>query len=301
MTWLAPLNIGLTMGLIFAGAVLALAIAFDLFQFPDLTIEGSLPLGAAVFAVTLRSDLPIFLAFAMAAAAGGLAGVFTAVLATHFRLDKFLSAILVVAISYSLSLRVMGASNIGLLQEPSIFSVVESWDAIGRPFRIGTLLILGSLTAVSSTLFIAALSSRPGIRVRSAGCNEALARSMGISVTVATATGLALTNALAAFSGALLATHQGFADVGMGTGTLVIAIAAMAIGKGVCPSSRLPFHVFVVVSAIFGSIVYQVIVAYAVRLGLAPTDLKLATAVLVLAVIAPRASKDAELSRGPTA
>ncbi len=299
MTWLAPLNIGLTMGLIFAGVVLALAIAFDLFQFPDLTIEGSFPLGAAVFAVTLRSDLPIPVAFAMAAVAGGVAGIFTAVLAMRFRPDKFLSAILVVAISYSLSLRVMGASNIGLLREPSLFAVVEQWDAVGKPFRIGTLLVLGALTAVSSILLIVALSSRPGTRVRSAGCNEALARSMGISATVATAAGLAMTNALAALSGALLATHQGFADIGMGMGTLVIAIAAMAIGKALCPSSRLPFHIFVVVSAIVGSIVYQVIVAYAVRLGLAPTDLKLATAILVLAVIAPRASKDAELSRGP--
>jgi putative ABC transport system permease protein len=299
MSWLAPLDIGLTMGLIFAGAVVALAIAFDLFHFPDLTIEGSLPLGAAVFATTLRAGWPMLAAFGAAALAGALTGSVTAILSVRFRLDKFLAAILVVAISYSLSLRLMGASNIGLLQEPSIFSLIEDWDAaLGRPFRLGTLALLITLTSLGAVLFITWLSSRSGTRIRSAGCNETLARSMGISVAVAMATGLALTNALAALSGALLATYQGFADIGMGMGTLVLAIAAMAIGKAVCPSRRLPFQVFVIVSAIIGSVVYQVIIAYAIRVGLAPTDLKLATALLVLAVIIPRAKKDTELSRG---
>jgi len=206
MSWLAPLDIGLTMGLILAGAVLALAVAFELFHFPDLTVEGSLPLGAAVFAVALRANWSLPFAFMGAATAGALAGAFTAVLSARFRIDKFLSAILVVAICYSLSLRLMAGSNIGLLQARSIFSMVEKWDAaVSGPFRLGTLVLLGVLSIIYASVFIATLSSRPGTRIRSAGCNEALAQSMGINVTMATITGLALTNALAGFAGALLA------------------------------------------------------------------------------------------------
>jgi len=296
MNWLVPLDIGLSMGLIFAWAVLALALAFRLLSFPDLTVEGSLPLGAAVYAAILKSDGSLSTAVVTAIIAGAIAGGLTAFLHVRFSLNKFLAGIIVVAITYSLSLRIMGASNIGLLQSASLFDFVTPLDrATGEIFHAGTILFLAVSLVIGATLLVSALSSRRGMRLRVAGSNPEYARSLGISVPWNLIFGLALTNGLAAFSGVLLAMHQGFADVGMGLGVLILALAAMTIGERLISEKKVPFHIFVVLAAIFGSILYQVLVAYAVRMGLAPTDLKLVTAVLVLLVVAFRVSQDGEL------
>lgn len=296
MNWLVPFDIGLLMGLIFAWAVLALALAFRLLSFPDLTVEGSLPLGAAVFAILIKTGTPLSTAIAAAVIAGGIAGGLTAFLHVRFRLNKFLAGIIVVAITYSLSLRIMGASNIGLLQSSSLFDLVEPLDrASGETFHFGTMLLLGTLLMGGTALLLFALSSRLGMRLRVAGSNPEYARSLGISVPWNLVFGLALTNGLAALSGILLAMYQGFADVGMGLGVLILALAAMTIGERLVSERTLPFHAFVIVAAVLGSISYQVLVAYAVSMGLAPTDLKLVTAVLVLLVVAFRVSQDGEL------
>lgn len=294
--WLVPLDIGLTMGLLLAWAVLALALAFRLLSFPDLTVEGSLPLGAAVFAILLKSGAPLWAAVAVALVSGALAGALTAYLHLRFRLNKFLSGIIVVAIAYSLSLRIMGASNIGLLQSASIFDFVEPLNRIGGgTFHAGTILLLSVLLLGGVILLGVGLLSRRGIRLRATGSNPEYARSLGISVPWNLVCGLALTNSLAAVSGVLLSTHQGFADIGMGQGILILALAAMTIGERLLPERNLPFPVFVVAAAIAGSVFYQLLVSYAIRLGLAPTDLKMATAVLVLVVVALKFSRGDEL------
>ncbi len=296
MTWLVPLDIGLSMGLIFAWAVLALALAFRLLNFPDLTVEGSLPLGAAVFATILKAGAPLTTAVVVAIIAGAVAGGLTAFLHVRFSLNKFLAGIIVVAITYSLSLRIMGASNIGLLQSASLFDLVAPLDkALGRTFHAGTVLFLAIFLVIGAVLLLSALSSRQGMRLRVAGSNPEYARSLGISVPWNLVVGLAFTNGFAALSGVLLAMHQGFADVGMGLGVLILALAAMTIGERLISERAVPFHIFVVLAAILGSIFYQILVAYAVRIGLAPTDLKLVTAVLVLLVVAFRVSQDGEL------
>lgn len=299
MNWLVPTDIGLTMGLILAWAVIALALSFRLLHFPDLTIEGSLPLGAAVFATLAKNHFPWPVAICGAFAAGALAGSLTAILHVKFKLNKFLAGILVVAISYSLSLRLMGASNIGLLQFQSIFDTLERWDKnISENFHCATIVFLTILIAGGAGLIVKALSSIYGMRLRVAGSNPEYARSLGISVLGKLVVGLAITNGLAAVSGILLAMKQGFADVGMGQGILILALAAMTIGERLLPQRRLPMQAFVVIAAILGSILYQILVSYAVRAGLAPTDLKLATAVLVLFVIALRFSRNGELFEG---
>lgn len=296
MNWFVPLDIGISMGLIFAWAVLALALAFRLLSFPDLTVEGSLPLGAAVFAVLLKNGIPLLGAVLAALLVGAVAGGLTAFLHIRFSLNKFLAGIIVVAMTYSLSLRAMGASNIGLLQSASLFDLITPLDrAVRGPFHVGTILLLSLLLGVGGVLLLLGLSSRKGMRLRVAGSNAEYARSLGISVPRNMVVGLAITNSLAAVSGVLLAMHQGFADVAMGQGVLILALAAMTIGERLLPERALPFHVFVVLAAIVGSVFYQIIVAYAVRMGLAATDLKLATALLVLLVVALRVSRDNEL------
>jgi putative ABC transport system permease protein len=299
MNWLVPIDIGLTMGLILAWAVIALALAFRLLHFPDLTIEGSLPLGAAVFAALYKHDVPWPLAACGAFAIGALAGSLTALLHVKFRLNKFLAGILVVAISYSLSLRLMGASNIGLLQLHSIFDTLEPWDKkFSGDFHFATILFLAVLATVGAAILLKGLSSLYGMRLRVAGSNPEYARSLGINSLGKLVMGLAITNGLAALSGVLLAMKQGFADVGMGQGILILALAAMTIGERLLPQKHLSMQSFVLVAAILGSILYQILVSYAVRAGLAPTDLKLATAVLVLFVIALRFSRNGELFEG---
>jgi len=296
MGWLVPLDIGVTMGLLLAWAVLALALAFRLLSFPDLTVEGTLPLGAAVFAILLKNGTPMWAAVAVALVAGAAAGALTAYIHLRFRLNKFLSGIVVVAITYSLSLRVMGASNIGLLQSASIFDWVKPLDgAGGAVLHAGTILLLLALLTGSVSLLIVGLLSRRGMRLRVAGSNPEYARSLGISVPWNLVFGLALTNALAAVSGVLLSMHQGFADIGMGQGILILALAAMTIGERLLPERNLPFPIFVVGAAILGSILYQLLVSYAITMGLAATDLKMGTAILVLVVVALRLSKGEQL------
>ncbi|MDD5094601.1 MAG: hypothetical protein PHV74_09510 [Dehalococcoidia bacterium] len=293
---LVPLDIGLVMGLLLAWAVVALALAFRLLDFPDLTVEGSLPLGAAVFAILMKSGFSMPVAIGFAVLSGGAAGALTGFIHVRFKLNKFLSGIIVIAIAYSLSLRIMGASNIGLLQASSLFDIVEPLNnSVISRFHLGTIVLLVAMLVAGSLLILLGLSTRRGVRLRVAGSNPDYARALGINVPMNVVTGLAITNALAAFSGVLLSMHQGFADISMGQGVLILALAAMTIGERLLPEKHLPFHAFVLCAAILGSIAYQVLVAYAVRAGLAATDLKLATAVMVLLVVAFRVSRNGDL------
>lgn len=295
MNLLAPLDIGLVMGLLMAWAVLALALGFRLLDFPDLTLEGSLPLGAAVFTVFLKGGSSMFVSVLIAVIAGGLAGALTGFLHVRFRVNKFLAGIIVVAISYSLCIRVMGSSNIGMLQSASIFDYVAPFNNWFSGFHAGTIILLVVLIFATGALTLWGLTTRTGLRLRVAGSNPTYAKSLGINVQFNIVAGLAVTNGMAALSGVFLAMHQGFVDVGMGQGVLILALAAMTLGERLLPENQLPFHMFVFIAAVLGSVIYQVLVAYAVRAGLNPTDLKLATAVLVLAVVALRVAKDGDM------
>lgn len=296
MNWLVPIDIGLIMGLIFAWAVLALSLAFRLLNFPDLTVEGSLPIGAATFAVLLKEGIPLPIAMLAGVIAGGLTGAVTGIIYVRFKLNKFLAGIIVVAMAYSVSLRIMAAPNIGLLEYPSAFDSFDRLNkSIGGPYQIGIVLGLGALLLVGFLILVWVLSSRPGVRIRAAGSNGEYARSIGINVAASMILGLCVTNALAAFSGILLASYQGFADIGMGQGVLILALAAMTIGEHVVPKRKVAFYVAVIIAAIAGSVLYEILVSLSLRIGLAPTDLKLVTAILVLIVVALRISEDGQL------
>lgn len=292
MSWLAPLDIGVIMGLIFACPVLALATAFRLLNFPDLTIEGSLPLGAAAFGAAITSGVNLPLSIVIALVAGALAGALTAFLHVYFSVNKFLAGVLVIAVAYSVSLRILGTSNISLLQIPTIFDFTNNLDErSGSLFHWATIALLASIVASITVLFFAWLSGMSGIRTRIAGSNPEYARSLGISVPLRLVGGLAICNAVVGGCGATLAMYQGFVDVAMGQGVLIIALASMTIGERLLPKTYLSYPLFVICASVVGGVVYQVLVAYAIRFGLAPTDLRLVTAVLVLAVIIVRMAK----------
>jgi putative tryptophan/tyrosine transport system permease protein len=299
MTWLTPLDIGLVMGLLLSWAVLGFGLAFRLFGFPDLTVEGSLPLGAGVYAVLIMKGLPMGMALIVACAAGALAGALTAFLHVRFSVNKLLAGVIVLAICYSLTLRIMHGSNIGLLQAPSLFDlhwVKELNQGVGGSFELGTLTLLGGCAVLCVLVAKWFLSTYLGIRMRAVGSNADFARSLGFHTSAYVVAALGLTNALAALSGVFLAMREGFADIGMGQGVLILALAALTIGERVFPQRRLSLPLFVVVASVTGSLLYQIIIAAAVRMGLAPTDLKLATAVMVLLVVALGVTKDGELS-----
>ncbi len=292
MTWVSPLDIGLVMGLIFAWPVLAFAMSFRLIGFPDLTLEGSLPTGAAVYAVAILNGWSLLPSTIAAMLAGGCLGALTAVIHLRFRVNKFLAGIIVVAISYTLDLRIMDSSNLGLIARPSVFDYVTTFNGLGgSQFQLGTILLLIGMLVVGATFLFIAINSLLGVRLRVAGSNPSHARALGLSVPVLLTAGLAISNALVAGSGALLAMYQGFSDVSMGQGVLILALASMTIGERLVPERRLSIPAFVLTAAIVGSLVYEILLAYAVRLGLAATDLKLATAFFVLGVIAVRIRK----------
>ena len=218
---------------------------------------------------------------------GAFAGVFTGSLHARFHINKFLAAVIVVSICYSVALRLMGTSNIGLLSSASVFDQLDSWsESFGLHF--GKILFLLGIACAIGGGIVLALSSHTGLKLRVAGCNPTYARTLGIGVVASTMVGLAVTNALAALSGALLAVHQGFADVGLGQGVLIFALASMSLGDRLLSERRLSVPIFVVVSSMVGSVVYQYLIALSVSAGLNPVDLKLITAVLVLILVIGR-------------
>lgn len=290
MSLLSPLEIGLVQGLLMAGAVLAFALAFRLFNFPDLTVEASVPLGGATYAILIHQGLPVGLALAIACLAGALAGATTAALHVRFGVNKFLAGIIIISIAYSLTLRIMSGPNVSLLQAPSILAFVRA--LLPSHAQLGVLLFLTLSATALSTGLILFLGTKTGAKLRAAGSSPRFAESIGIRHKAALVFALAGCNAVGALSGALQADYQGFADVASGQGVLILALAALAIGEAVAPKRSVRFQQFVVLAAVGGSICYHVIIACAVRAGLAPTDLRLATGVLVLVVVALRMSRE---------
>jgi putative ABC transport system permease protein len=285
-----PFDVGLVTGLLMAFSVYGLSTALRLFNFPDLTVEGSFLLGAVGFAVGQKSGLGMSAAVLLGVSLGFLSGLLTGGLHSIFGINKFLAGIIVVSVAYTVGLRLMGASNIGLLGTPTIFDRLdEVWRVDG--ISLGKISFLAALYCTIGILLVTALNSHTGLKLRVAGSNPAYAKTLGISVSPCLMAGLAATNSLSALSGALLAAHQGFADIGLGQGVLIFALASMTLGEGLISDRLLPVPAFILLAAIVGSIAYQVVVAFAVRVGLNPVDLKLVTAVLVLALIVVRSSR----------
>jgi len=294
------LDIGLTSGLVYAWIVLALAVAFRLLDFPDLTIEGSVPLGAGTYAAIVALDASPLAAIVGGVLAGAAAGALTGWIHSRLRLNKFLAGILVVAICYSGGLRIMGASNIGLIQFSTVFDQLGKWDrSIGSSLHAATAVFLAALLLLCVGTLAVLLSSRWGLRMRVAGTNPEYAEGLGLQPGRYLIVGLAVTNGLAALGGILLSTRQGFSDIGMGQGLLILALASLTIGERLLPQRLFPIHLYVLFASAIGAIVFQVLAALALRIGLAGADVKLATALIVLLVVALRWSSDSGLFEVP--
>lgn len=268
---------GVIIGLIMSLGVIALSVGFRLLKFPDLTIEGSIPLGAAVYATTIVSNGSPVLAVLFALLASGLAGFATGI--SHYKLgvNKFLCGIIVTSICYSLALRVMSASNIGLIGRKTLFEFSNTIVSVG------ILIAFVSIVAISLVLFF---KSTFGVKIRACATSPDFSESIGLRVALFASLGLMITNAFAGLCGAMLAMNFAYADIGMGQGILVVALASMVIGEGVIPNKIGNVVLYTLVAAIVGSLIYQLIFVLALSLGIPATDIKLATGLLVLSLLA---------------
>ena len=273
-------------GFLFAFLGLGVLITFRFFRFPDLTAEGSYPLGGAVAAALLVQGADPYLASFAAAGAGAVAGSITALIHTKLRINNIIAGIIAMTALYSINLRVMDRANIPLLSTPSVFS--ETVDALNRlglhlsDNVLTTIPIALALLACGALLLIWFFATDLGLAVRATGQNETMIASLGVDTDRTKIVGLALSNAFIAFSGALVAQNHGFADIGMGIGVLVTGAAAVLIGEAIFGDRTVAWWV---VAAVCGTVIYQFLVALALRVGLQPTDLRLVTALLLLAAL----------------
>ncbi len=274
-------------GLLFAFLGLGVLITFRFFRFPDLTAEGSYPLGGAVAASLLVAGINPFAATAAAVLAGAAAGVATALIHTKLKINNIIAGIIVMTALYTVNLRVMGRANVSLLTAPSIYEDVVRWlNVLGLSVRDGaatTIAITAVLLAIAAVALAWFLRTDLGLAVRATGENETMIRSLGVDTDRTKMIGLAVSNGAIALSGALVAQNHGFADIGMGIGILVTGAAAVLIGEAIFGDRSIARWI---VAAIVGVLIYRLLVALALRVGMQPVDLKLVTAALLLAALA---------------
>ena len=284
MSLIASLG-ALEIGLIFGLVALGVFLSFRVINFPDLTVDGSFPLGGAVAAALIVAGWNPFAATAVAIVAGALSGALTAWLNVHLRIMQLLASILVMIALYSVNLRVMGKPNVALISEPTVFSLVA---LDGVPEYWLKPLVLLVVVLVAKALLDWFLASEAGLAMRATGGNPRMARAQGISTDRQTLAGLALSNALVALAGALFVQTQGGADISMGVGTIVIGLAAVIIGETLLPARSL---VLTTLACVLGAVLYRFFIAAALNtdfMGLKAQDLNLVTAVLVaLALLVP--------------
>src|SRR6056297_4146395 len=264
----------LEQGLIYALMALGVYITFRILDFADLSVEGSLPLGAAVSARLIVAGINPILSILVAIIAGGMAGAITGILNTKLKIAPLLSGILTMTSLYSINLRVMGRPNIPLIGKGTIFSFIRD---LGVPYPWNNLLLL-ILVIIAVKLVLDAFSNTQiGFALRATGDNPQMIRSMGISTNSMKMLGLIISNALVALSGALVGQYQGFADVNMGVGTIIAGLASVIIGEGVIGEKSI---MIATIGVIVGSILYRFSISIALNLGLAASDLKLLTEIL---------------------
>lgn len=273
-------------GLVYALVAIGVFLSFRILDFPDLTVDGSFPLGAAVCAVLLTAGVNPWLASLAAALAGAGAGLVTALLNVRFKILHLLASILTMIALFSVNLRVMGRPNVALLMQDT---VLTPFYGLGIPDHIVRPLVVLVIVAVVVALLARFLASEFGLAMRATGVNARMARAQGIDTDAHVYSGIALSNGLCGLAGALFAQTNGFADVTTGIGTIVVGLAAVIVGETVLPTRAL---VLTLVGCVAGSILYRLAVQLALSadsIGLQASDLNLVTALLVaLALILPR-------------
>lgn len=270
----------LVQGILYAFVALAVMIPFRLLAFPDLTSEGSFPLGGCLCATLMVAGVNPLVATLAAVVAGMLAGLATAFVHLRFRINTLLSGILIMTILYSVNLRVMGKANVALIGIDSVLHWVSPEVVTSVKLQI---VVFGALVAVVLAALLWLLATQVGLSLRAVGANAALAPALAINPWVYILAGLALANGLSALAGAMAVQLQGFADVHMGFGVLINGLAAVIIGETLIGRATVLRQL---AAPLLGSIVYYQLVSLGLALGLKPADLKLVTGLFVLVTLA---------------
>ncbi len=287
MTWYAVIG-SVEQGLVYGIMVLGVYLTFRVLDFPDLTVDGSLPLGAAVSAVAICHGVNPFLSLLLAAGAGFLAGAVTALLNTKLNILHLLASILTMIALYSINIRIMDGPNVSLLGHDTVLDPLISAGLAGY---LAAPVVYGIFALCITALVILFLNTELGQALMATGDNPQMIISQGVNTHAMIILGVGLSNALVALSGALVAQNQGAADVNMGVGTIIAGLASVIVGETVFGNRGIARACLAV---LLGSILYRFAIALALgfKLGdfsLTPSDLNLITAVLVvLALLAPK-------------
>ncbi len=297
MSTIAALG-ALESGLVFALVAFGVFMSFRILEFPDLTVDGSFPLGAAVSAILIVSGVNPWLATFAAFFAGTLAGMVTAFMNTKLGILNLLASILTMIALYSVNLRIMGKPNIALLGETTVLTSTESW---GVPYYVATPIAFSVVVLVVFFFLLKFLNSQKGLAMRATGANARMASAQGINTDRMIILGMAISNGLVGLAGSLFAQSQGSADITMGVGVIVIGLASVIGGEAII-SPKTMF--LALLGCVVGSILYRFAIALALNadfIGLKAQDLNLITAVLVaFAIVAPKfkANISSRISRG---
>ena len=270
-------------GLIYALVALGVLISFRILDFPDLTADGSFPLGGAVFAICVTHGINPWLATALGGVAGACAGLVTAWLHVSLKIMQLLASILVMVALYSVNLRIMGAPNLPLLDQPSVFTPFFNADGSNQ-YWVQPLVIFG-FVLVDKFFLDWFFATEIGLSMRATGVNARMARAQGVNTSRILLLGMAISNAFIALAGALFVQTQGGADISIGIGTIVVGLAAVIIGETLIPGKR---FIIITLAVIVGAVLYRAFIALALgsdtlqHIGFGPQDLNLVTAILVV-------------------
>lgn len=281
LTWFA-LSGSLEQGFAYGILALGVYLTFRILNFPDLTVDGSFPLGAGVAATLIVNGASPWTATVVALLSGMGAGLVTGLLHTKMRITGLLAGILTMTALYSINLRIMGRPNVPLLRQPTLFTNLK---AAGFDHTAQALIVFAVVAVAFKFIIDAFLATETGLALRATGDNPYMITSFGVSTDNMKLMGLSFSNGLAALSGAMVAQYQGFADVSMGLGIIIMGLASVILGNAIIRPTTVPRGT---VGVLLGSLLYRLAIFFALRAGFAPTDLRIVTAVIViLALSAP--------------
>ncbi|ANE08851.1 ABC transporter permease [Corynebacterium glutamicum] len=270
-------------GLLYGVVALGVYLTFRVLNFPDLTVDGSLTTGAATAATALMSGWPPLMATAAGFVTGFIAGMITGLLHTKGKIDGLLAGILTMIALWSVNLRIMGGANVPLLRTDNLFTPLRDVGLLGTWAGPA---ILAVAVGILGLIVIWFLNTDIGLSLRSTGDNGPMVQSFGVSTDFTKILTISLSNGFVGLAGALIAQYQGFADISMGIGLIVIGLASVILGQAIFGQRRVWLAVLAV---IVGAIAYRLIIFAALRVGLDPNDMKAISAILVVvAMLLPR-------------
>ena len=279
MPILSAMEGAVSQGILWGLMTLGVYFTFRILNVADMTVDGSFATGGAITAVLICKGMNPVLTLIFVFITGTICGFVTGFMNTKLKINILLASILTQIALYSINIRIMGKANTPLLGNPTMMSQLKSlFD--GKITTTTCSLIIGLVViAIVIAICYWFFGTEYGSAIRATGSNENMVRAMGVNTDTTKIVGLMLSNGLVALSGAFVAQSQGYADVGLGTGTIVIGLASIIIGE-VIFGSHFGFW-YTLISVVFGSIVYRIVIAVVLQLGLKSTDLKLLTALIV--------------------